>query len=172
MGYVNEAKLEWTETDRGEARFKRKQLGEAAGGDALGCSLYELPAGHKSWPYHYHAANEEAIYVLAGTGAIRLTTGEDGARTTDERDDEIRPLEPGAYVALPADASGGHRVINDSEGSLRYLAISTMVEPDVTVYPDSGTFGVYVGSPPGGREERSLEGYYDADADVGYWDGE
>ncbi|OYR59168.1 cupin domain-containing protein [Halorubrum halodurans] len=166
MGHVNEADLEWTETDRGEARFKRKQLGEAAGGDALGCSLYELPPGHKSWPFHYHAANEEAIYVLAGTGAIRLATGE------DDPADETRPLEPGAYVALPADASGGHRVINDSGEPLRYLAISTMVEPDVTVYPDSGTFGVFVGSPPGGREERSLEGYYDADADVGYWDGE
>ncbi|WP_066418263.1 cupin domain-containing protein [Halorubrum aethiopicum] len=166
MGHVNEADLEWTETDRGEARFKRKQLGEAAGGDALGCSLYELPSGHKSWPFHYHAANEEAIYVLAGTGAIRLATGE------DDPADETHDLEPGTYVALPADASGGHRVINDSEGSLRYLAISTMIEPDVTVYPDSGTFGVYVGSPPGGREERSLEGYYDADADVGYWDGE
>ncbi|SMO46471.1 cupin domain-containing protein [Halorubrum cibi] len=166
MGRVNEAELEWTETDRGEARFKRKQLGEAAGGDALGCSLYELPAGHKSWPFHYHTANEEAIYVLEGTGSIRLATG------TDDPDDEVHDLTPGTYVALPADESGGHRVINDSEGVLRYLAVSTMVEPDVTVYPDSETFGVFVGSPPGGREERSLEGYYDADADVGYWDGE
>ncbi|MFC5279907.1 cupin domain-containing protein [Halorubrum rubrum] len=166
MGHVNETDLEWIETDRGEARFKRKQLGEAAGSDALGCSLYEIPPGHKSWPYHYHTANEEAIYVLEGTGAIRLATGEDGSA------DGTRPIEAGAYVALPADASGGHRVINDSDDPLRYLATSTMVEPDVTVYPDSGTFGVFVGSPPGGREERSLEGYYDADAGVDYWDGE
>ncbi|WP_281194317.1 cupin domain-containing protein [Halorubrum sp. F4] len=172
MGRVNEAELEWTETDRGEARFRRKQLGEAAGGDAIGCSLYELPPGGKSWPFHYHTANEEAIYVLEGTGTIRLATVADEPGADDTGTDEAHELVSGTYVALPADESGGHRVINDSEGALRYLAISTMVEPDVTVYPDSGTFGVYVGSPPGGREERSLEGYYDAEDAVGYWDGE
>lgn len=53
---------------------------------------------------------------------------------------------------------------------MRYLALSTMTEPDVTVYPDAGTFGVYAGSPPGGREERSLEGYYEIDGDVDYWE--
>ena len=165
MGYVNEADLEWTETDRGEARFERKQLSEAADGDAIGCSLYELPPGHRSWPYHYHTANEEAIYVLEGTGAIRL------AETDDSGADDTHDVSAGTYVALPADESGGHRVINDSEEPLRYLVVSTMVEPDVTVYPDSGTFGVYVGSPPGGREERSLEGYYAVGDTVDYWDG-
>ena len=148
-------------------------MNEAAGGDALGCSLYELPAGHESWPFHYHTANEEAIYVLAGTGTIRLAT--DDAEADDDDDSGTKnthDLDPGTYVALPADASGGHRVVNDSEGVLRYLVVSTMVEPDVTVYPDSGTFGVFVGSPPGDREERSLEGYYDAEDAVGYWDGE
>lgn len=178
MGRVNEAELEWTETDRGEARFERKQLSEAADGDAIGCSLYELPPGHKSWPYHYHAANEEAIYVLEGTGTIRLATADDADPDDPATDgtvnagaDDTHDVSAGTYVALPADESGGHRVINDSEGPLRYLVISTMVEPDVTVYPDSGRFGVYVGSPPGGREERSLEGYYDAEDTVGYWDG-
>lgn len=48
--------------------------------------------------------------------------------------------------------------------------VSTMTEPDVTIYPDSGKFGVYVGSPPGGREERDLEGYDEQDATTGYWD--
>ncbi|RAW43977.1 cupin [Halorubrum sp. 48-1-W] len=175
MGLVNEADLEWTETDRGEARFERKQLSEAADGDAIGCSLYELQPGHRSWPYHYHTANEEAIYVLEGTGAIRLAetddSGADDPGTDDSGASDTHDVSAGTYVALPADESGGHRVINDSEAPLRYLVISTMVEPDVTVYPDSGTFGVYVGSPPGGRGERSLEGYYAVDDTVDYWDG-
>jgi uncharacterized cupin superfamily protein len=156
MGPVNEADLEWSETDEGDTRFRRKQLGEAAGSEALGCSLYELPAGARSWPYHYHTANEEAIYVLSGTGILRL-------------DGEPHPLREGTYVPLPADESGGHRVVNDSDGPLRYLAASTMNDPDVTVYPEMGTFGVFVGSPPGGREERSFHGYYDLDDDVDYW---
>jgi uncharacterized cupin superfamily protein len=159
MPTVDESDLEWTESEHGETRFRRKQLGAAADGDRLGCSLYELPAGRKSWPYHYHSANEEAIYVLDGSGSIRL-------------DDGLHDIEAGTYAALPVGESGGHRVINDSGDTLRYLVVSTMTEPDVTVYPDSEKFGVYVGSPPGGREERTLEGYYEIDADVDYWRGE
>jgi uncharacterized cupin superfamily protein len=159
MPVVHEGDIEWSELADEETKFRRKQLGEAADGSLLGCSLYEIPPGRKSWPYHYHTANEEALYVLAGTGTLR----HDGAR---------HELTAGTYVSLPADESGGHRVVNNSDGVLRYLAVSTMTEPDVTVYPDSEKFGVYVGSPPGGRDGRSLEGYYNVDDDVDYWEDE
>jgi hypothetical protein len=39
-----------------------------AGGEKLGYSLYEVPLGRRAWPCHYHHANEEAIYVLYGSG--------------------------------------------------------------------------------------------------------
>jgi uncharacterized cupin superfamily protein len=159
MPPINADELSWTTPDADDAAWRRKQLAEAAGGEELGCSLYELPAGERSWPYHYHAANEEALYVLAGEGTLRL-------------DDETHPLRPGEYAAFPADGSGAHRVVNDGDDPLRYLVVSTMREPDVTLYPDSEKFGVYVGSPPGGREERSLSGYYRIGDDVDYWDGE
>jgi uncharacterized cupin superfamily protein len=58
-------------------------------------------------------------------------------------------------------------VINSADSVRRYLATSTMTEPDVARYPDSETFGVFVGSPPGGRDGRSLAGYYRVD-DVDY----
>jgi uncharacterized cupin superfamily protein len=157
MGKTSEGDLEWTELDGPGMHVRRKQLGEAAGGEQLGCSLYELPAGERAWPYHYHTANEEAIYVLSGAGTLRL-------------DGETTSLEAGDYVALPADERGAHRVVNEGDEPLQYLVVSTMDEPDVTVYPDSEKFGVYVGSPPGGREERTMEGYYRAEDDVGYWD--
>lgn len=159
MEPVNEADLEWTETDREETAFRRKQLGEQTDAERLGCSLYELPPGKKSWPYHYHTANEEALYVLSGSGTLRV-------------DGESHPLEPGDYAAFPANERGGHRVINDTDETLRYLAVSTMTEPDVTMYPDSEKLGVFVGSPPGGREGRSLHGYYNIEDDVNYWDDE
>ncbi|CQH57540.1 cupin 2 barrel domain protein [Halobacterium hubeiense] len=159
MPLVNEDDLDWTDVDDGEMRVRRKQLGEAAGSEDLGCSLYELPAGEASWPYHYHTANEEALYVLSGSGMVRLAG-------------EARSLRAGDYVALPAGESGGHRVVNDSEGPLRYLVVSTMNEPEVTVYPDSEKFGVFVGAAPGGRGVRSLDGYYRIDDDVDYWEGE
>jgi uncharacterized cupin superfamily protein len=154
---VDEADLDWKEYDHDETTFRRKELGNAAGTDQLGCSLYELPPGKKSWPYHYHTANEEAMYVLAGEGQIRTP---DGAQSVSE----------GTFISFPADESGGHRVINDSDDVLRYLAVSTMNEPDVTLYPDKEMFGVYVGSPPGGREDRSFEGYFPINAEREYWD--
>ncbi|SDL97880.1 Cupin domain-containing protein [Halogranum gelatinilyticum] len=159
MEPTNEADLEWTETHHGETEFRRKRLAAAAGGDRLGCSLYELPAGAKSWPFHYHTGNEEALYVLAGAGTLRLGDGS-------------HPLRAGDYVALPAGETGGHRVINDGDDPLRYLAVSTMGDPDVTVYPDSGKVGVFAGSPPGGDGERTVHGYFREDDAVSYWEGE
>jgi uncharacterized cupin superfamily protein len=153
---VNEADLDWDESDHGDIAFRRKQLSEAAGSEKLGASLYELDPGTRSWPYHYHTANEEAIFVLSGAGLLRAEDGE-------------RDLTAGDFVALPADERGGHQVVNDGEEPLRYLMVSTMVEPDVTVYPEMETFGVFVGSPPGGGE-RTFHGFYPLDADVEYWE--
>lgn len=159
MQKTNVADLEWSTQGDGTMEVRRKQLGEATDGDKLGCSLYELPAEKRSWPYHYHTANEEAIYVLAGTGTLRT-------------DGDTHDLTAGDYVTFPADASGAHRIINDSEETLRYLAVSTMNEPDITIYPDSEKFGVYVGSSPGSREKRSFEGYYEQESAVDYWTSE
>ena len=158
MGKVNEADLEWSTLSGGETGLRRKKLAAAADGEDVGCSLYELPAGGRSWPYHYHTGNEEALFVLDGEGALRL----DGERV---------PLEAGNYVALPAGKGSAHRVINDSEGTLRYLMISTMNDPDVTVYPDSGKVGVFAGAPPGGEDERTVHGYYRREDAVDYQKG-
>jgi len=153
---VNQADLDWETVDRGETGFRRKRLAAAAGGDQLGCSLYELPPGEKSWPFHFHTGNEEAVYVLAGTGQLRTADG-------------VEPLRSGDYVAFPVGSDGAHRVVNDGDDPLRYLAVSTMQDPDVTVYPDSGKIGVYAGSPPGGDDPRTVDGYYCRDDDVDYW---
>lgn len=159
MALVRQDDLDWDIVDEEQMPIKRKQLGAAADGTDLGCSLYALDPGQTAWPYHYHTGNEEAIYVLSGSGSIRL-------------DDETQSLGAGAYVAIPADERGAHRVNNDGDEPLRYLVMSTMREPDITVYPDSEKIGVYAGSPPGGEDERTVEGYYRTEDSVDYWDGE
>ncbi|RXK49538.1 cupin domain-containing protein [Halorientalis pallida] len=159
MRKINESELDWKTYDNDAATFHRKELGAAVEAGDLGCSLYEMPPGTRAWPYHYHTANEEAIYVLAGEGLLRAEDGE-------------HDLQAGDFVTLPADESGGHRVVNDGDDTLRYLMVSTMNEPDVTIYPEMEKFGVYVGSPPGGRDERTFEGYYPMDDEVEYWPGD
>lgn len=162
MPPINEREVEWSERKEGSSHFHRKRLSRAASGDRepeLGCSLYELPPGAKSWPYHYHAGNAEAMYVLSGTGTLRL-------------DDDEHPLEAGDYVPFPRGPAGAHTVCSDDDEPLRFLVVSEMNEPEVAVYPDSAKVGVYAGSPPGGREDRSVHGYYRLDDDVDYWEGE
>jgi uncharacterized cupin superfamily protein len=157
---VSAPSLDWTEYDppREGHRFRRKQLGVAAGGEQLGASLYEVPPGQRTWLPHYHTGNEEAIYVLAGEGTVTL-----GAERTDHA------LSPGDYVALPTGEAGYHDVVSGDE-TLRYLMVSTMEEPDVTVYPDDGKVGLYAGSAPGGDSEaRTLSTYLDDSTGVDYW---
>src|SRR5690606_36462789 len=70
---VNVDSLQWSEGRRGDRyEWRRIQLGAAAGGEKLGCSLYEIPPGRRAFPYHSHLANVEAIYVLEEQGTLRL----------------------------------------------------------------------------------------------------
>ena len=157
---VREDELEPSEYEPDDGHeFERKQLGAAAGSEELGVSRYSVPAGKRTWHRHYHTGNEEAIYVLAGSGT--LTLGPDA---------EEVPLESGTYVSLPADERGAHAVEAGDEG-LEMLLLSTMNEPDVAVYPDEDMVGLFVGSPPGGdSEERTLPGFLDLDCTTEYWD--
>ncbi len=154
--------VDWREYEHGEHTFRRKELSTEAATDRegdpdLGCSLYEIPPGKRSWPYHYHTGNAEAAYVLAGEGVVRTEDGED-------------PVGPGDYLAFPADETGAHQLVNDGEEPLRVLLVSTMNEPDVAVYPEMNKVGVYAGSPPGGRSGRDVSGFWDRDDTVGYWE--
>ena len=158
---VNEQDLEWGEQSHGlKFGYRRKQLSSATGGEKLGCSLYEVSPGCRAWPYHYHLANEEAIYVLEGSGTLRI--GE--RQITFSRGD---------YVAMPVGEGGAHQIINTSDEPLRYLCFSTMIEPDAMVYPDSIKIGLFAGSAPGGpKEKRTVSKFLRADAEVGYYEGE
>ena len=158
---INGDELRWAEHSRGEKfGYRRKSLSSASGGEKLGCSLYEVEPGRRAWPYHYHGANEEAIYVLEGSGTLRVG-------------DEEVPLDKGDYATFPASAEGAHQLVNTSDMVLRYLCFSTMAEPDAMVYPDSGKVGVFVGAAPGGpKERRVLSGFFREEDGVDYYEGE
>ncbi|GAC1546415.1 MAG: hypothetical protein NVS2B9_13520 [Myxococcales bacterium] len=49
---------------------KRKELG----GEKLSCSLWQLPAGSRSWPFHVHHVTEEAL-VVPDSGKVGSAVG-------------------------------------------------------------------------------------------------
>ncbi len=103
------------------------RLGEKAGGQELGATLYEIKPGGAISPHHVHHGNEEMLFVLAGSPELRTRQG-------------MRLLEPGAVVAFPRGPRGAHRVKNSSPEPARVLIVSTMNFPDVVEHLDTGTW--------------------------------
>jgi len=132
-----------------------------AGATRLGARLVVVPAGKRAWPFHCHHGNDEMFVILEGTGTVRFGT------------DTFR-VAAGDVVVCP---SGGpetaHQLRAGEEGPLRYIAVSTMNEPDVMEYPDSGKVTVFAGSAPGGdKASRRFAASYRQDDAVDYWDRE
>jgi uncharacterized cupin superfamily protein len=115
--------------DRDGFRNRDTPLGPRLGASLLGGSLYELAAGQRSWPYHFHHANEEWLLVVGGAPTLREPGGE-------------RVLAAGDVVAFPRGPEGAHQLRNDAEEPARFLMLSTLVGPEVVEYPDSGKVGV------------------------------
>ncbi len=144
---VNKDDVEWFEFGTGR-KFHgyRKQLSPNSTGAKLACSVYKLNPAKTAFPCHYHLANGEAIYVLAGIGTMRI--GQDTVA-----------VGLGDYVDLPVGEAHAHALTNTGEVDLEYLCLSTMEEPDVVIYPDSDKIGVMAGTPPGGpKEGRTFQG--------------
>jgi uncharacterized cupin superfamily protein len=139
--------------------YRRAKLGAQAGGERLGASLYELPPGQASFPYHAHFANEEMLIVASGRPSLRTGEG-------------WRELEAGEVVSFPVGARGAHQIVNRSPEPVRVLVISEMNAPEVSIYPDTNK--VLAGTrPPGGVGETDdiFDAFRRADA-TDYWDGE
>ena len=103
-------------------------MGARIGAELIGGSMYELEAGDRLWPYHTHHANEEWLLVVRGQPTLRTPEGE-------------QELEEGDVVAFPRGDEGAHQVSNWTDAPIRVLMLSTLVEPDLVHYPDSGKFG-------------------------------
>jgi uncharacterized cupin superfamily protein len=120
-------------------------------GELLAASIYELPPGEKSFPYHIHHANEELLVVLDGEPTLRDANGE-------------RTLSRGDAVVFPRGPDGAHQIRNDGESPARVLMASTLVVPEIVDYLDSGKAGI-----AGGTVERGMFRRSDT---VDYWEGE
>jgi uncharacterized cupin superfamily protein len=136
------------------------QIGRVLGAERLGCRLVVVPPGKRGWPLHSHFHNEEMFVILSGRGTLRL--GE-----------ETHPVREGDVIVCTAGgAETAHQLIA-GEQPLRYLAISTMNQPDICLYPDSGKVWLSAGAPPGGaKDQRMLDHVTRLGEDLDYWEGE
>jgi uncharacterized cupin superfamily protein len=106
------------------------RIGAGIGAKKLGCQYQILPPGKAGYPRHAHHANEEMFIVLAGEGDYRV-----GEETYAIRSGDV-------ISAPPGDGLSAHQIFNSGTEDLRYLAVSTRLDPDVIEYPDSRKFTV------------------------------
>jgi len=131
-------------SEREGYRWRGARVGKVLGSARIGASLYELPAGERTFPYHFHHGMEEWLLVVSGTPVLRGPEGE-------------RELRAGDVVCFSPGAEGGHQV----RGPGTVLLLSANCAPETITYPDSGKIGA---RPPG-------KIFRESDA-VDYWEGE
>ncbi|WP_445150964.1 cupin domain-containing protein [Baekduia sp. Peel2402] len=115
------------DVDRDEPPYvwRRARLGRAAGSERLGSSLFRVPPGGTTFPLHAHLHNEELLVVVEGTPTLRTLDGE-------------RVLARGEVVAFLAGRAGAHELRNESDADIVVLLVSTMLAPEINLFPDTG----------------------------------
>lgn len=128
------------------------RFGPLVGAEQLSGSVYELPSGQSTFPYHYEYGSEEWLLVLAGRPTLRHPDGED-------------ELEPGDLVCFPNGPAGAHKLTNHGDEPARLIILSTYQRPAIAVFPDSRKLGVW----SGGEADNLIAEHASA---VPYWHGE
>lgn len=136
-------------------RARRARIGHQLKTERIGVSLWEIPAGEKAYPYHFHLGEEEVLLVLEGSPTLRSPRGS-------------RRLERGEVVRFPRGEEGTHQIWNEGPGEVRMIAVSTHGDPDIVVYPDSGKLSAAERLP----ESDGRKHYFRIEDEVDYWEGE
>lgn len=129
---------------------KFRWVGDHLGAKGMGGSVYELPPGQKSFPYHWHHGLEEMMVVLHGEPTLRTPDGE-------------QKLRRGDVVSFVRGPDGAHQVRNDSDKPVRYLMLSTAVDYEIAQYPDSNKIGL---------RTKDMRLIVRPESGVDYYDGE
>jgi uncharacterized cupin superfamily protein len=98
-----------------------RTLGERVGMQRIGVHIVRLQPGHESTQFHYHDADEEFLYVLAGRGIAEIG-------------DEKFEVGPGDFMGFTA-PSEAHTLSNPFAEDLVYLMAGERNPNDVVHYP-------------------------------------
>ncbi|MGL6211845.1 MAG: cupin domain-containing protein, partial [Paracoccaceae bacterium] len=99
-----------------------RQIGDAGGLTQFGAHLEVLPAGSRSSFRHWHEAEDEMIYMLAGEVVLI--------------EDTESLLTVGDAACWPAGHPTGHSLENRSAEDAVYLVVGTRKQHDRIHYPD------------------------------------
>lgn len=106
------------------AKRINKSLGDATGLTGLGIHLIEVAPGDVSTEYHVHHYEDEAVYILSGTGTSTIN-------------EEDAPIGPGDFIGYRK-MGHAHTIANTGTEPLRILVIGQRLPHDVGDYPRQG----------------------------------
>jgi uncharacterized cupin superfamily protein len=104
-----------------EAQRVNKSLGDLTGLTGFGFHIIDVPPGKESTEYHRHLYEDEATYVLAGTGKVVI-------------DDKEYMISPGDFIGYRAGGKA-HTMINTGDSVLRCIVVGERLNHDVCDYP-------------------------------------
>jgi uncharacterized cupin superfamily protein len=155
---VNLSELEPEDNAKGNRfGYRTRFLGVATGGRGIGCRWMEVPPGKTAFPFHFHCANEESVFVLEGQGTLRIGADQVTVGTGD-------------YISFPVGPDHAHQLLNTGEGPLRYLCFSTKNLVEVVGYPDSDKVGA--AAMKGDGSGLAVRVMVKQSSQVDYYDGE
>jgi uncharacterized cupin superfamily protein len=102
---------------------EKRALGDALDLTQFGVNLVTLPPGCWSSQRHWHANEDEFVYILEGEATLITDAGE-------------TVLGPGMTAGFPAGRPDGHHLINRSEQPVLYLEVGTRAEAEEAQYSD------------------------------------
>jgi uncharacterized cupin superfamily protein len=101
----------------------RQRLGNAIGLSQFGVNLTRLKPGAWSSQRHWHAAEDEFVYILEG----EVVLCEDGGETL---------LKPGDAAGWKANAGNGHCLINRTDRDVVLIEVGTRIPRETVTYSD------------------------------------
>ena len=101
----------------------RRRLGEAAGLKNFGINLTRLEPGAESSMRHWHAKQDEFVYVLEGEVTLITDAGR-------------QKLVPGMAAGFPAGKADGHHLVNETTQPVLYLEIGDRTPDDGATYSE------------------------------------
>lgn len=103
-------------------RTKRK-LGDVFGLTTFGINLTHLDPGSASALYHWHALQDEFVFVLEGTATVIFG------------DDEFE-LSAGDCIGFKAGTQIGHQIVNRTDRIVTYIEVGDRLPGDRGDYPN------------------------------------